>query len=395
MKKPKALIFLMMTLLFAGLGPNAAYPQEAHEGGHSQHLKAVKGEKGEISHYTCGMHPNVRISVENYSKGDTKCPICFMPLTPVRLGMVERDEPFDENVISKVEIERNELKLAGVKTEPVIRRELFKEIRAVGTVAYDPQLSIAQDEFISSVKSYEKAKAGGIPEIAERSRSLVESSRKKLLLLGLNEEQIAEIEKTKTVQAGLILPGDKMWIYGDVYEYELNWIKEGSYIKARPVSLAGEEFFGEIVSINPVVDPRTRSVRFRALISNPNQKLKPEMYVDVEIFSQYSDPAGNTKVLSIPKSALLDTGRRRIVWVDMGNGQFEGREVEVGPESVGHAEQMVKYFPVLKGLREGERVVTKGNFLIDSQSQITGVASSSYGGALEVEGSAMPPGHHH
>ena len=163
-------------------------------------------------------------------------------------------------------------------------------------------------------------------------------------MLGLNREQIVELEKVKEVQSNLILPGDQMWIYGDVYEYELNWIKEGSYIKVRPISLAGEEFFGKIVSINPVVDPRTRSVRFRALIDNPSQKLKPEMYVDVEIMSQYSDPHGNQEVLAIPKAALLDTGRRKIVWVDKGDGQFEGRAVEVGRESIDHSEQKIIFY---------------------------------------------------
>ena len=384
----------LTAITFFVLLPMRGSAQQDHKGSHGK-LEVVQGDKGEISHYTCGMHPDVRITPENYGQGDTKCPICFMPLTPVRKGALQQGEDFAEDVISKVDIKLSELKLAGVKTEPVVMRQLFKEIRAVGTVAYDPQLAIAQDEFISAMRSYEKAKGGGIPEIVERSKSMIESSRRKLLLLGLNKGQILELEKTKEVQANLILPGEKMWIYGDVYEYELNWIKEGSYIKARPISLAGEEFFGEIVSINPVVDPMTRSVRFRALIDNPNQKLKPEMYVDVEIMSQYVDPDGNTEVLAIPKSALLDTGRRRVVWVDKGNGRFEGRAVETGPESVGHDEQLLKYYPVLKGLKEGELVVTKGNFLIDSQSQITGVVSSSYGGALEPAESKGSAGHSH
>lgn len=348
-----------------------------------EHKGSQKKSEEKVSMYTCGMHPSVRVSVENYEKGDTKCPICFMPLTPVVEQTFQEDEEVGSDVISRVTIKAKELKLAGVETELVARRQLFKEIRAVGTVAYDPQLAIAQDELISSVKAYNKAKTGQIPEIVDRAESLIESSKRKLLLLGLNEEQIAELEKTQQVQTNLILPGDKMWIYGDVYEYELNWIKKGSYVEVKPVSLQGEEFFGEVVSINPVVDPRTRSVRFRALIDNPGQKLKPEMYVDVEIMSQYTDAEGNSDVLTIPKSALLDTGRRRIVWVDKGNGNFEGRAVKVGPESVAHSDNVLKYYPVLSGLKEGERVVTKGNFLIDSQSQITGVAASSYGGALE------------
>lgn len=374
------MIRVLLIIFLMGL-PVSIWAQHDHKGSHGGHAQhSVSGETKDTSHHTCGMHPSVRVSSENYKKGDTKCPICFMPLTLIRGGSAKNQ--FGENVISKVEIKARELMLAGVKTEPVKRRQLFKEIRAVGRVAYDPQLAIAQDEFISAVKAYDKAKRGGVAEIKERSQSLIESSKRKLLLLGLNEEQIAELQRTKEVQSNLILPGEKMWIYGDVYEYELNWVKKGAYVIVRPVSLAGEEFYGEVVSINPVVNPRTRSVRFRALIENPGQRLKPEMYVDIEILSQYTDPDGNTEVLTIPKSALLDTGRRRIVWVDLGNGQFEGRSVELGPEAVGHSQDLIKFYPVLKGLSEGEKVVTKGNFLIDSQSQITGVASSQYGGAL-------------
>ena len=174
-----------------------------------------------------------------------------------------------------------------------------------------------------------------------------------------------------------------MWIYGDVYEYELTWVKKDSFVKVRPISVVGEEFWGTVVSINPVVDPQTRSVRFRALVDNPGQRLKPDMYVDIEIMSQYTDPQGNEEVLSIPKSALLDTGRRKVVWVDKGNGQFEGRAIEIGPEAIDNSNDLIKFYPVLMGLKEGEMVVTKGNFLIDSQSQITGVVASSFGGALE------------
>ena len=364
------------------------------QGAHPHEMDSMDGQKGSIAYYTCGMHPSVHVSVENYEKGDTKCPICFMPLTPVVKesgGM----EALGEDVISKVTIRADELKLAGVMTEPVARRQLFKEIRAVGTVAYDPQLAVAQDEFISAVNAYEKAQKGEVAEIIDRARQLVDSTRRKLLLLGLNEDQIKGLESSKEVQKNLVLPEDKMWVYGDVYEYELDWVKEGAYVVVHPISLSGEEFYGKIVSINPVVDPQTRSIRFRALIDNPDQKLKPEMYVDIEILSQYTESDGNQEVLSIPKSALLDTGRRTIVWVDKGKGGFEGRKVEVGPEAVDHSEVPQKYYPVLKGLAEGEEVVTKGNFLIDSQSQITGVASSAYGGALGDEGNAaMPEGAH-
>ncbi|MDD5070297.1 MAG: efflux RND transporter periplasmic adaptor subunit [Candidatus Omnitrophica bacterium] len=365
---------------------------------HEKNLKPAVNDNGEISYYTCGMHPSVRVTVENYKKGDTKCPICFMPLTPVKADDAGNAE-FGEDVVSKVTVKAEELKLAGIKREAVKRRILYKEIRAVGKVAYDPQLAVAQDEFVSSVKSYESAQNGGALEIVERARSLVESSKRKLQLFGLSTDQIKLLERTKSVQQNLVLPEDKMWIYGDVFEYELNWVKVGAYVKVTAIGLAGDEFYGQIVSINPVVDSQTRSVRFRALVDNSQLKLKPEMYVDVEIASEYTDSEGNKNVLSIPKTALLDTGRRRIVWVDKGNGEFEGRLVEVGPESIDHSSSPTKYYPVLKGVRQGELVVTKGNFLLDSQSQITGVVSSAYSGTIgskenQESGSDMP-GHVH
>ena len=212
------------------------YAEDEHKGSHS--MVAVSDNAGEISHYTCGMHPSIRVSVENFDGGDTKCPICFMPLTSVTSQSNQTME-FDEHVISKVEIKARALKLAGVQTEIVKKRKLFKEIRAVGRVAYDPELAIAQDEFISSIKSFEKSKTGEVSEIIGRSKSLVDSSRRKLFLLGLSEEQIEELEINKKVQMNLILPGEKMWIYGDVYEYELPWVKKGSYIKAKPIGFGG------------------------------------------------------------------------------------------------------------------------------------------------------------
>ena len=383
---------------FSQIAQAQAQEIKAHDGKHGegtpQHEPEPVGDTPEgISYYTCGMHPSVRVSVGNYENGDTKCPICFMPLTPVQKSGMDTGA-VGGNVVSTVVIKTQDLELAGIKTEPVERRRLFKEIRAVGKVAYDPQLAVAQGEFISAVGSYEQSQKGGIEEVTQRARQLVESSRRKLLLLGLSEAQIKGLESSKQVQENLVLPEEEMWVYGDVYEYELDWVKEGSFVKVNPIGMAGEEFYGTIVSINPVVDAQTRSLRFRALVDNLGKKLKPEMYVDIEIMSQYTDPQGGENVLSIPKDALLDTGRRTIVWVDNGEGRFEGRKIEVGPESIDHSEDPRKYYPVLKGLEEGEMVVTKGNFLIDSQSQITGVAASAYGGALGNEPAAPPGGAH-
>jgi Cu(I)/Ag(I) efflux system membrane fusion protein len=299
-------------------------------------------------------------------------------------------------VVGKVKIEGKQVQLAGVKTETVIKHHLFKEIRTVGKVAYDPQLAIAQEEFISSLRALDKMQQGNIVEIKERAANLAESAKRKLRLLGLSEEQIKELGDKREIQRSLILPEKKMWIYGDAYEYELSWVKVGEKVIVTTSSFPGEEFKGIISSLNPVVDPKTRSVRFRAEVDNPDLKLRPQMYVDLVIQSMYIGPEGDHMVLALPKDAVLDTGTRKIVWVDKGNGEYEGREVRIGPEATATVgDKKTKFYPILSGLSENELVVTKANFLIDSQSQISGVAASAYGGALGAEEKKASPVHQH
>ena len=321
------------------------------------------------------------------------CPVCGEPLKE----LTQRDLDKLKGVVSRVKVKSEQARLAGVRTETVSRHRLHKEIRTVGKVAYDPQLAIAQEEFISSLKALDKISEGRISEIEDRVRSLVESSKRKLRLLGMSGEQIKELEEEREIQTSLILPEEKMWIYGDVYEYEMSWVRSGEKVEVTTSSLPGEKFQGVISSVNPVLDPKTRSVKFRAEVDNHELKLKPEMYVDIVIMSMYVSPAGEHMVIAIPRDAVLDTGMRKIVWVDKGLGEYEGRIVELGPEATAKIdEESARFYPVLKGLSEGERVVTKANFLIDSQSQITGIAASSYGGTIGAEeGPKTPPVHQH
>jgi len=312
----------------------------------------------------------------------------------IRLSKEEADRL--KGVVSRVKIKGEQAALAGVKTEPVRKLHLYKEIRTVGKVAYDPELAIAQEEFISSLKTLDRVQGGAISEIRERALNLVESSKRKLKLLGLSQEQIRELEGKREIYTSLILPEKKMWIYGDAYEYELGWLEVGGKVKVIASSLPGEEFTGIVSSVNPVLDPKTRSVTFRAEVENPDLRLKPEMYVDVIIQSMYGGPGGEHLVLAIPRDAVLDTGTRKIVWIEEENGEYEGRAVEVGPEATAEVEgKEARYYPVLKGLSEGQKVVIKANFLIDSQSQISGVAAAAYGGALGTEEKKGPAGHQH
>ncbi len=404
----------------------------------AEHPLQTTGPETQIEYYTCGMHPSVRVSPQEYNKGNVNCPICNMKLTPVYKGTEEQAQYYGcgmegaehvftikdmkakdmkcpicgmplvelskeeadklKGVVSRVKIAKEQTRLAGVRTGPIQRLHLSKEIRTVGRVAYDPGLAVAEEEFISAQDALDKIQAGNIDEIKDRAQGLVDSSVRKLKLLGLGNEQIEELRKTRQIHTGLILPGKKMWIYGNIYEYELSWIKVGQKIKVTTSSIPGEVFQGIISSLNPVLDAKTRSVTFRAEVDNPDLKLKPEMYVDVVIQSMYLDREGEHMVLAIPKEAVLDTGMRRIVWIDKGNGEYEGREVNVGPEATASKDgKTLKYYPILGGLSEGEFVVTKANFLIDSQSQISGIAASAYGGALgdAEEEKKAPPLHQH
>jgi len=347
---------------------------------------AVLYAQDEVNYYTCGMHPNVRVSPEHYTPGE-KCPICGMPLIPVRKQTSSSGEQAaGEEVVSRVNIGEQELQRADVETVAVKPRQLFKEIRTVGTVAFDPKLAVAEEEFISAVKTFDKIKNSEVTDIVDRAGGLVDSGRRKLELLGLSADQVDELAKTRKVQNNLILPEDRMWIYGDVDEQDVPWIHPGSAVEVTSVSYPGRTLKGTIAFVNPVMDIKTRSLRFRALVDNPGRQLKPQMYVDVTIKSRYQADNNQDWILSVPAEAVLDTGRRKIVWVEKSKGQFEGRKVEVGPMAAAEGEDQ-RYYPILAGLKDGEQVVTRGNFLIDSQSQITGVSSASaFGGTLDSGG---------
>lgn len=422
-----------------------------------------------FAHYTCGMHPDVKVSVEEYEKGNKSCPICGMNLVPVErkeggkagarakagkgeeekkilfyrnpmnplvtsetpakdeMGMdyipvYEGEEDEEEyygdgmkgakhvytltelrkkglkdmkcpacgmklkkiskeeadrlrGVVKRVSIDEKETELAGIQTEAAADRSLYKEIRVPARVSYDNNLYSAQKEYLSVLNLSGKS-LSGMPG------NLRESAERKLFILGMSAAEIRELEERGEADDSLILPSESAWVYGDVYESENYWLREGDEIRVYAESFPGKEFGGKIISIKPVLNDKTRTLVFRAKVRNPGEKLKPEMYVDAFIMRKYE---GGKKVLSVPSSAVLDTGKRKIVWVETGKGKYEAREISVGPESYAYGLSGGKtFFPVSGGIRKGEKVANKGNFLIDSQSRITGVASA-YGGSLQGE----------
>jgi len=144
----------------------------------------------------------------------------------------------------------------------------------------------------------------------------------------------------------------------DIAERDLAQVSPGMKVTIRPRGLGGRTFTGEVALIYPHLMAQTRTARLRVELPNPDEVLRPEMYVDAEIEAGTPDP-----VLTVPDSAVLDSGTRRAVLVDKGEGRFEPREVKLGRRGGGYVE-------VTEGLTEGEAVVTSANFLIDAESNL-------------------------
>jgi Cu(I)/Ag(I) efflux system membrane fusion protein len=209
-------------------------------------------------------------------------------------------------------------------------------------------------------------------------------------------------------------------------------IQIGLRVEVMSVAFPGEKFSGKIAFIDPFLNPKTRTVKVRVEVSNPGLRLKPGMYVDVSLSSPIHAGIQSTAktlftcpmhpeivtdkpddcplcgmdlvekaqapegmVLAVPKGAVLDTGARKLVYVEKEKGVYLPQEVEIGAEAIALIDgQKRKFFSVLAGLSDGTRVVSEANFLIDSQSQITGQAEAVYSGAMSKGEDEKPPAKH-
>ncbi len=248
--------------------------------------------------------------------------------------------------------------LIGVRTEKVEVRPLTRVIRTVGRVAYDPELYQAQQEFLQAYEAWQKAEKAPA-EIQKNSKQLVDSSRIRLRLLGMNDLLIEELKTAGKPDSSLLLSEEAttVWLYATIYEGEMALVKTDQEVTATSVSLPGKEFIGKISSVDSVLDPKTRSARVRARVENPEGLLKPEMYMNVTWKISLGEQ------LAVPEEAVLISGQTSIVFVDRGKGRFDPRQVKLGVAAQG-------YYAVLEGLSAGESIVTNGNFLIDSESRL-------------------------
>ena len=569
-----------------------------------------------IRFWTCVMHPTVKMQESG------SCPVCKMDLIPIYEG-------------SGLELTEQQKALIPVRTEPVVFREVSREIRTVGVLDYNetrmayastrisgwiedlhidftgirvregdellsiysPELVTAQEEYLTALKSIEELQNTEYAELRRSVEQTVAAAKSKLELYGLTLSQVEDIRNRGEVSTTLplfapmagtvvhmnvtqgqhvnkgmnlyhIADLNSLWIMADVYEYELPWIYMGQAVEITAQSMPGLTLPGKVTYIYPFFDAQTRTQKVQIEVANPTGRLRPGMYVTLEIKptlaeiytqgaiskapyacpmhpwvtsehpgeceicdmalepthadvigteaegkwvcpmhpevqsdefgecsicgmdlverAEVSTPTETTasgwvcpmhpevqsdefgecsicgmdlvekqsvaagahshvhqhapspsaqadqpplifkyvcpdhpdayatvpglcprdgkplrmtgEVLTIPKSAVIDTGLRKIVFVDRGESGYEQIEVEVGPEAwgaSGDAKTKRRYYPIVSGLTPDDRVVTHGNFLIDSQTQLTGSASGAYGGALGGEEESKPPVHQH
>jgi Cu(I)/Ag(I) efflux system membrane fusion protein len=271
----------------------------------------------------------------------------------------------EETAESGVFINPEKQQLIGVKKGKVERRRLSGQILTVGRVAYDPALFTAQQEYLQAVKSSRPISKDELGYIAEQSAALIRTMKQKLLAMGMSESEINELEKQGRPQQNLYLPGGEdrnVWVYITIYEYEAGLVKTGTPVEVRAIAYPGEVFEGRVISVTPILETATRTLKVRALVDNPEDKLKLEMFVNATIKYDLGEK------LAVPEEAVMHAGTRDIVFVADANGYFEPRTVTLGLKAQ-------NYYEVFRGLTEGEEVVTSGNFLINSESQLNAALS--------------------
>jgi Cu(I)/Ag(I) efflux system membrane fusion protein len=251
---------------------------------------------------------------------------------------------------------------------------------------YSPELVSTQEEYLIALRAKKSLSKSPFPEVAGSGESLAESAKRRLKLWDISDDQIKALEETgqskktltlfspfsgfvleKSAYKGMnVMPGlalykladlSVVWLYADIYEYELPFIRLGQQASIQLSYIPGETFTGKAIYIYPSLNPETRTAKVRFEIPNSHERLKPEMYANVEIKVQLGQK------LAVPEGAIIDTGLRQLAIVDKGSGYLEPREVKVGSKVEG-------YYEVIKGLKAGERVVTSANFLIDSESKL-------------------------
>ena len=263
---------------------------------------------------------------------------------------------------------------------------------------YSPEVATAIEEYHLAEENRNQLKQSDDAFARTQADALVKASQHKLELWGISGKQSDAPEKDgiphvtiyayasgtvvdrKVTQGQYVNAGDtlftvanlnQVWIKADVYEEQLPQIRQGQAVEITAESLPNKTLHGHVDFIEPAASPQTRTVPVHVHVANPEMRLLPGMFVNATFVSRAAESS-----IVVPRSAVLDTGTRKIVYLARPNGVFEAREVQVGAATE-------DLFPVLHGLTLGDKVVLNGNFLIDSQAHLGSGVSGLYGGSKE------------
>lgn len=403
-KNKRLLLIILVTLVLGGLIGWLIKPSN-----NQVNELAVHDHSAEEQVWTCSMHPQIRQSEPG------QCPICGMDLIPASSNRSSASaSPFIHEMTPEAvamanihtsrvtgvspegelfltgKVQADERQLATVTAKyPGRIEELF--INFTGQVVqrgqrlatiYSPELVTAQKELLEATSSKET-----YPE-------LYSAAREKLRLWKLTEAQINQIERSGAVREQFDVLADKggvvaqrnisvgdyvstgtalfnvvdlskLWIMLDAYESDMSLVKVGDEVSFTVKAIPGKEFKAKVSYIDPVINPNTRTASVRAETNNPKMELKPEMFVTARV---QSDRKAQGQSLAIPRTALLWSGKRSIVYVKVPNTEFpayEMREITIGP-------LMGEMYVVEAGLEVGEEIVTNGVFAVDAAAQLSG-----------------------
>ncbi|RMH05468.1 MAG: efflux RND transporter periplasmic adaptor subunit, partial [Planctomycetota bacterium] len=487
---PTRTFLLLVLALGAGfLLGRSQDSQAVPETGHEAAAAPAAAAAAAPTLWTCSMHPQIRLPEPG------QCPICFMDLIPLAA------DDLGAETGPVLELSPAAAALAGIRTARVERRPVEREVRLVGRLDYDetriqelaawvpgrierlfvdftgtrvragdhmfqiysPELYAAQRELLEALKTTERLDRSPLELLRNSAAATVVAARQKLILLGLTEQQVAEVVDRGTAEERLVVNApsggivihkgalegmyveegtpiyriadlSRLWLLLDAYEEDLPWLRYGQEVEFEVAAWPGEAFRGRVVFLDPVLDPRTRTVKVRVEVENPDGRLRPGMFahahaharlgvhgrvVPPEVASSWMCPM-HPEVLAdgpgacpecgmdlvpaselgfvaagpaeepvvVPDTAPLVTGTRAVVYVKDPTAAaptFRGRQVVLGPRASG-------WYVVREGLEEGEEVVVQGAFKIDSELQIRAQPSMMSPGEEEATAAAGETG---
>jgi RND family efflux transporter MFP subunit len=339
------------------------------------------------------MYAETNESMANMPPGTVMISAIKQQLIGVRTGVVER-EPMKRTIRTVAQVQVDETKIARIHVkiagwiEQVNVDYIGKLVRKGQPLfsLYSPDLVATQNEYLIARRAEKDLGSSPFTEVSKGSETLLEAARERLRLWDISEDQIKKLDETGQVSRtvtmyspidGFVMKREAfertyvtqetelyeiadfstVWVDAQIFEYEVPYVKVGQPAVMRLSYFPGKSYKGKIVYIYPTVDPVTRTVKVRLEFPNPDFELKPDMFAEVQLDISYG-----TQVF-VPQEAVLDSGTEQIVFVALGDGYFEPRKVQLGP-------RLEDRIVILSGVKPGEKIVTSGNFLVDSESRL-------------------------